>query len=102
MLRITVHDKPEALTFQLEGRLAGPWVRVLEECWQSVLAGQCQPMVRVDLTGVTSLDAAGQACLAALHGRGAEFIAADCLTRSVVNEIRSAPQDEESNHETSR
>jgi hypothetical protein len=32
MLRITVHDKPEALTFQLEGRLAGPWVRVLQEC----------------------------------------------------------------------
>lgn len=25
MLRITTHDDPEAMTFQLEGRLAGPW-----------------------------------------------------------------------------
>ena len=32
MLRITVHDNPESLTFQLEGRLAGPWVRELERC----------------------------------------------------------------------
>jgi hypothetical protein len=40
MLRITVHDNPGALTFQLEGRLAGPWVPVLEECWQSTLASR--------------------------------------------------------------
>ena len=87
MLRITVHDKPGALTFQLEGRLAGPWVRVLEECWQSALASQGQRILRVDLTEVTSIDGAGRACLAALHRQGAEFIAADCLTKAVVAEI---------------
>ena len=91
MLRITVHDKPGALTFQLEGRLAGPWVRVLQECWQSALALQGQPILRVDLTEVTSIDAAGRACLATLHRRRAEFIAADCLTRAVVSEITRAP-----------
>jgi anti-anti-sigma regulatory factor len=90
MLRITVHDKPGALTFQLEGRLAGPWVRVLQECWQSALARQRQPILRVDLTGVTSLDAAGQGCLAAMHRRGAELLAADCLMRAVVAEIIQA------------
>jgi ABC-type transporter Mla MlaB component len=96
MLRITVHDKPEALTFQLEGRLAGPWVRVLQECWQSTLARQRQPVLRVDLTEVTAIDAAGRACLAALHRRGAEFLAADCLTRAVVAEItRTAVPDPE-------
>jgi ABC-type transporter Mla MlaB component len=91
MLRITVHDKPESLTFQLEGRLAGPWVRVLEECWQSALAGQRQPILRVDLTGVTSIDAAGRACLAAMHRQGADLIAADCLTKAVVAEITQGP-----------
>jgi anti-anti-sigma regulatory factor len=91
MLRITVHDKPGALTFQLEGRLAGPWVRELEECWQSTLARQRKPILRVDLTGVTFIDAAGQACLAALHRRGAEFIAADCLTKAVVAEVMGSP-----------
>jgi hypothetical protein len=91
MLRITVHDKPEALTFQLEGSLAGPWVRVLEECWQGARASQRQPLVRVDLTGMTSLDAAGQACLAALHRQGAELLAADCLMKAVVAEIIGSP-----------
>ena len=91
MLRITVHDKPGVRTFQLEGRLAGPWVRVLEECWQSALAGRREPMLRVDLTGVTSIDAAGRACLAALQRQGAEFIAADVLIKGIVAEITQGP-----------
>jgi len=91
MLRITVHEKPGALTFQLEGRLAGPWVRVLLECWQSALASQRQPTLRVDLTEVTFIDHAGEACLAALHRQGAEFVAADCLTNAVVAEITQGP-----------
>jgi ABC-type transporter Mla MlaB component len=91
MLRITVHDKTGALTFQLEGRLAGPSVPVLQECWQSTLARQRQSILRVDLTGVTSIDAAGRACLAALHRQRAEFVAADCLTKAVVAEIIRSP-----------
>jgi ABC-type transporter Mla MlaB component len=91
MLRITVHGGPRALTFQLEGRLAGAWLRELEECWQNALACQPEPVLRVDLTGVTSIDAAGKACLAALHRQGAEFIAADCVTKAVVAEITQAP-----------
>src|SRR5580704_9515249 len=91
MLRITVHDTPPVLTFQLEGRLAGPWVRELETCWQVTLACQHEPILRVDLTGVTFIDAAGQACLAAMHRQGAEFIAPDCLTKAVVAEIIQTP-----------
>ncbi len=91
MLRITVHNKPQVLTFQVEGKLAGPLVRELEECWRMVLAGQPKPILCVDLTGVTLIDDAGQACLAALHCQGAEFVAADCLTKAVVDEITSGP-----------
>jgi ABC-type transporter Mla MlaB component len=91
MLRITVHDNPGALTFQLEGRLAGPWVRELEACWQGALASRREPILCVDLTGVTSIDAAGKACLAALHRQGAEFVAADCLMKAAVAEITQTP-----------
>jgi hypothetical protein len=45
----------------------------------------------VDLTGVTFIDAAGKACLAALHRQGAELVAADCLTNAVVAEITQTP-----------
>ena len=91
MLRITVHDAPRTLTFRLEGRLAGPWVRELEGCWRTALDGQPKPVLRVDLTEVTSIDAAGRDCLAALHRHGTEFIAADCLTKALVAEIIQAP-----------
>jgi anti-anti-sigma regulatory factor len=91
MLRITVHKKPRALTFQLEGRLTGPWLPALEECWQSTLADRRKPVLRVDLTGVTFIDAAGKACLAALHRQGAKFIAADCATKDIVAEISQTP-----------
>lgn len=95
MLRITVDDKPQALTFQLEGRLAGPWLPELEACWQSTVSRQRRPVLRVDLTGVTFIDHAGKACLAALHEQGAELVATDCLTKDIVAEIlqaRSEPQ----------
>ncbi len=91
MLRITTHDNPGSLTFQLEGKLAGPWVQELEDCWQKTLAGHRRPVVRVDLRGVTFLDAAGKEFLAALHARGAEFVAAGCAMKAVVAEVTGAP-----------
>ena len=87
MLRITVHDNQDSLTFQLEGRLAGAWVKEVEQCWQSTLARQRKPILRIDLTGVTFIDDAGKACLTAIHRQGAELMAADCLTRAIVAEI---------------
>ncbi len=91
MLRITTHDNPECLTFQLEGKLAGPWVQELEDCWQKTLAGHRRPVVRVDLRGVTFLDAAGKEFLAALYARGAELVAAGCAMKAVVAEVTRAP-----------
>lgn len=87
MLRITVREDARCLTFQLEGRLAGRWVRELEECWQRTVVTQQRRIVRVDLAGVTFVDAEGQACLVALHQQRAELVAADCLTKAVVDEI---------------
>lgn len=87
MLRITAHDRPRMLTLKVEGRLEGPWAAELERCWKSTLATLCKPKLCVDLTGVTFIDAAGKARLAAMHRKGAEFIASDCLTKAVVEEI---------------
>jgi hypothetical protein len=91
MLRITLHDGPESLTFQLEGRLAGAWVREVEDCRRRLPAGRCWSAIRFDLAGVTFIDAAGKAYLAAMHRLGAEFVAADCLTRAIVDEITRPP-----------
>jgi hypothetical protein len=66
-------------------------VREVEECWQRMRAGRRRPSVRFDLVGVTFIDAAGKAYLAAMHRHGAEFVAADCLTKAIVAEITKAP-----------
>ena len=37
---------------------------------------------------MTFIDDAGKTCLAAMYRQGAEFVAADCLTKDIVAEIR--------------
>jgi hypothetical protein len=90
MLRITVLDNSEPLTFRLEGKLTGPWVGELAACWESTLAYQPHSAHRFDLTAVTFVDAAGKAFLAARHAEGAELLASCCLMRAVVAEIAAA------------
>ena len=89
MLRITVHNTPKVVTFQLEGRLTDPWLGELAKCWRLTLLNNGKLGIRVDLTGLTFIDNAGKACLTAMHRRGAEFITADCETKSIVDEITS-------------
>jgi anti-anti-sigma regulatory factor len=90
MLRITIHQDAKLLTFELEGTLAGPWVRELDDCWRRTLTAPAKPGVRFDLRGVTYIDAAGKEFLAARHKGGAEFLACGCLMRAVVAEITHA------------
>jgi anti-anti-sigma regulatory factor len=97
MLRITVHDYPGTVVLQLEGRVAVPWLRELEKCWLKTVASLGKPVLTVDVTGVTFIDAPGKACLTAMHREGAAFVARDCLTKSIVEEItRASPPDRES------
>ena len=91
MLRVTVHDDPGSLTFQLEGKLVGPWVREAEACLRRTLAGRRLSDLRLDLTGVTLIDPAGKAFLAAAHGLGAELVASGCLMRAIVAEVTNTP-----------
>jgi anti-anti-sigma regulatory factor len=92
MLRITIHNDPRTRTFQLEGKLAGPWVDELKRCWQDMLAAARTPAIRFDLTGVTFIDAAGKEFLAARYGEGAELIVAGCQMRALAAEIANTPQ----------
>ncbi|HET7438840.1 MAG TPA: hypothetical protein VFJ56_05030 [Nitrospira sp.] len=88
MLKITKHrdEASESVSFMLEGRLAGPWVKELEACWRRT---EVPPKSRavVDLTGVTFVDADGRALLTKMWREGAEFRAAGCLTKCIVEEI---------------
>jgi hypothetical protein len=89
MLRITIHNDSRPVTFQLEGRLIGPWLEELAKCWNRTLSTNRKPSIQVDLTGLTFVDNAGKEYLKTMHRQGAQFVTAGCETKSIVDEIIS-------------
>jgi anti-anti-sigma regulatory factor len=87
MLRITAHETPGCVTFQLEGKLAGSWVQELEDCWRRTRDIAPGSVMRLDLSEVSFVDAAGREFLAARHREGCELVAAGCMMRYIVDEI---------------
>ncbi len=98
MLKITIHDTPSQLVFQLEGKLIGPWVDELAQSWQTAGSIRSGRRVMVDLTDVTFIDDAGKDLLARLRGTGAEFLARDPLTKAVIEEVTGATPQTRSAH----
>jgi outer membrane protein TolC len=90
MLRITINREPKSTTFELEGKLAGPWVAELEQCWRVALETPDAPNLRFNLRAVSFIDAAGRELLAQIYAQGAELIAAGCMTKAIVAEIVAA------------
>jgi len=93
MLKITTQTDATRIIFELEGRLAGPWVQEFEGCWQQAVSAD-QP-VRVRLKAVTFIDEAGRKLLAKMHRQGAELVGGGCMTKAIVEEITR----EEDEHE---
>ena len=87
MLRITIDDNPEVLTFRLEGRLEGPWVALLADCWSTELARARGRRLCADLNGVTFIGPDGKALLARMCKERAEFMACDQMTKAILAEI---------------
>jgi len=87
MFRITTQTVDGELVLKLEGCLAGPCVHELETCWLGVIKTLADRHLRVDLTGLWRVDAAGRDLLAAMHRAGAHFVAAGCEMPEVIREI---------------
>jgi outer membrane protein len=84
MLRITTEKKRGKTVLSVEGRLAGPWVEALEQCWRTRAP---EEKFSVDLCGVSFIDAAGKALLKEIHEQGGKLIAEGCLNEAIVQEI---------------
>ena len=73
MLRISAHEDDQKVRLQIEGALAGCWVKELEVAWRTARAALQGRSLWVDLTGVTRVDTAGQYLLRLIHKDGAQF-----------------------------
>src|ERR1700693_3338371 len=87
MLKITIHDGPEALTFQVEGKLIGAWAKELEQSWKTAASTRERKALIVDLTETLYIDEEGKRVLKKLFREGAFFRTAGAMTSSVVDEI---------------
>ena len=90
MLRITTETKRGRLTLSVEGRLAGPWVAALEQCWRELLTASPRQKFSINLCGVSFIDDAGKVLLQEMHRLGGELTAEGCLNQAIVNEIVNA------------
>jgi len=86
-LKITMQIAAGGMTFELEGKLAGPWVKELELCWRSAAGTQQIYPVRVDLYSVTFIDEDGKDLLGRMHREGAKLVATGCLNKCIVEGI---------------
>jgi len=94
MLKITMQIAAGVMAFELEGKLAGPWVKELELCWRSAAGMQQIHPVRVDLSSVTFIDEEGKALLDRMYQEGAKLVATGCLNKCIVEGIMQSEKKE--------
>ena len=92
MMRITRQQDGETITLKIEGCLAGEWVDEMKRCWDEVKTDVRQRAIRIDLTDVTFIDATGRELLAQMFASGAIAGAANVMTKTVVEQLTSKPQ----------
>jgi ABC-type transporter Mla MlaB component len=85
MLRITIQTDAIGTTLELEGRLTGPWVEELKDCWGRAREGEQE--VSVSLKAVTFIDGAGKALLRLMHRHGVKLTGDGCMTKAIVETI---------------
>ncbi len=91
MLRITIEESPETLTFLVEGKLVGQWAKELEQSWKDTAPVRGHRALIVDLTETLFIDGEGRRVLAKLFREGAFFRSAGPMTESIVAEIVGKP-----------
>ena len=85
MLRISFEQEPGTLSLVVEGRLVGPWVDELRRVSAKHISGSLP--LRIDLSGVTAMDARGQGLLDQLRQQGATLRCSDVMNRYLVEQM---------------
>jgi hypothetical protein len=88
MLKITLHDSARELRLKLEGKLSGPWVEELRQCWRTAASTTAGRRSVLDLDEVDFVCPEGESLLTEMHQQGVRLMAATPVTRAMVEEIR--------------
>ena len=102
MLRITTEKKRGKTSLSVEGRLAGPWVAALEQCWRELHVASPHEKFHINLCGVSFIDAAGKVLLMEIYRQGGRLVAEGCLNQAIVQEIEAGEKRESRSGEKER
>lgn len=102
MLRITTEKKRTKTVLSVEGRLVGPLVSTLEQCWRELKRASPQEKFYVNLCGVSFIDAAGKVLLKEMHRQGGQLVADGCLNQAIVKEIIGSAKSEGHNNDDTK
>ena len=86
MLKIDTIESTSDIVFRLHGRVAGPWVDELESHWRRMQATTGERLVRVDLSGVTGIDAAARYLLQLMRIRNVSLVGACLAIRASLDD----------------
>jgi len=89
MLRVSYSDTPDGQRWCLCGRLAGPWVDELRECWRQTRERSPRAQAVVDLKDVVFIDEAGERLLAEMETAGTKLVAAGVENTHMIATLRS-------------
>lgn len=70
---------------KLEGKLGGPWVDELENCWKDVEAGAHREAIKIDMQGVSYVDFRGRNLLLRLVREGAALSECSDFIRQMLD-----------------
>ena len=87
MFRATVEHHEGLVTLRVEGRLSGPCLTELENCWRQMTAGNGTGRLIVDLHEVTFVSSQGKQLLEKFCRAGAELTGDGLMTRALVEQI---------------
>jgi ABC-type transporter Mla MlaB component len=87
MLKISTHEDDQMVRLEIEGALAGCWVKEFELSWRAAQAILDRRSLQVDLTGTTRVDTAGYYLLRLMHKEGVQFLASGPSMQALISEI---------------
>ena len=85
VLRITTITAKGSPVLKLEGKLGGPWVDELENCWKDVEAGAHREAIKIDMQGVSYVDFRGRNLLLRLVREGAALSECSDFIRQMLD-----------------
>jgi ABC-type transporter Mla MlaB component len=91
MLKITLHDSADEFRLCLEGKLSGPWVGELRQCWQTASSTTQGRRTVLDLREVDFVDEAGETLLSEMRRCRVSIQVSTPFMQAVVDGISRKP-----------